>query len=346
MLYPEIDLTYLRALTDSAGIIQHATHSVPNRHLGYTTDDNARALIVATRQFERTGDRKDLDLAVTYLSYLHHSQSPSHRFRNIMTYNRSFIDEEGTEDCYGRAIWACGVAASSKLPENIKIVAANIFRDSIGWAGDLSSPRAKAYCILGMSSYLRDNEDDLGLLDKIDALADSLVVGLNMYSDKTWRWYEPYLTYGNAILPLSMLVAGDVLSNQTYKNVAIQTIEFLTEVLIVDGRLDIIGNDGWYMRGGKRALYDQQTIDAGYTVMLYTEAYKRLGDKQYYELAHTAHSWFFGNNRSGVWVYDPITKGCYDAITPEGVNLNQGAESCICFLLAQIAIAELDSESK
>lgn len=342
MSYPEIDLSYLRVMTDSAGIIQHATHSVPNRHLGYTTDDNARALIVATRQFERTGDRADLDLVVTYLSYLHHSQSPDHRFRNIMEYNRSFIDEEGTEDCYGRAMWACGVVASSKVSENIRIVASNIFRDSIGWVGDLDSPRAKAYCILGMSNYLHQNENKLGLIEKIDALADSLVVGLNTYGDKKWRWYEPYLTYGNAIMPLGMLVAAELLGRKLYRQVAVETIQFLTETLFRDGYLDIIGNNGWYLRGGRRAVYDQQSIDAGYTVLLYTEAYKRLGDKQYYELAHTAYSWFFGNNISGVWVYDPVTKGCYDAITPQGVNLNQGAEACICFLLAQLAIAELD----
>jgi len=341
MGYPIIDLSYLRAMTDCTGIIQHAVHGVPNRRLGYTTDDNARALIVATQHYEHTGERADLDLAITYLSYLHYAQSPDHKFRESMAFDRTFLDDERTEDCYGRAMWACGYVASSSLPENVRIVARKMFDDSIGWAGDLNSPRAKAYSILGMYGYLRGKEDRERLGDKIDALANSLLVGLRTYGDKDWQWYEPYLTYGNAILPLGMLAAAEVTGRKAYKDAAIRTMRFLTDITILDGRLEIIGNDGWYMRGGKRAWYDQQTVDAGYAVCLYVRAYKQLGDREYLDLARIAFDWFFGNNRSGVWVYDPTMKGCYDAIAPWGLNLNQGAESCICFLLAQLAMQEL-----
>ncbi|HUV04210.1 MAG TPA: glycosyltransferase [Armatimonadota bacterium] len=343
MGYPIVDLSYLRTMTDCAGVIQHAVHSVPNRRLGYTTDDNARALIVAAQHYKRTGERADLDLAITYLSYLHYAQSPDHKFRESMAFDRTFVDDERTEDCYGRAIWACGYAASSKLPENVRIVARKLFDDSIAWVGDLNSPRAKAYSMLGMADYLRGNRDRDGLGDKIDALANSLLVGLRTYGDKDWQWYEPYLTYGNAILPLAMLVATEVTGRKAYRDAAVRTIQFLTDNLILNDRLEIIGNDGWYMRGGKRAWYDQQSIDAGYAVCLYVRAYELLGAKEYLDLARIAHDWFFGNNRSGVWVYDPTTKGCCDAITPEGVNLNQGAESCICFVLAHMAMQGLSA---
>ena len=340
MDYPAVSLAYLRAMTDCTGVIQHGVHSVPNRRLGYTTDDNARALIVASQQYERTGRREDLDLATRYLSYLHYAQSPDHKFRNIMTFQRDFLDDEGTEDCFGRAMWACGYVASSKLPENIRIVAGKLFDNSIAWVGDLTSLRARAYSMLGMYEYLRDNKDQSGLYDKIDALADSLLAGLRTYEDQNWVWYEPYLTYGNAIPALGMLVAAELTRRKAYKHAARRTIRFLTDTLIPNDRLEIIGNDGWYMRGGKRAWYDQQAIDAGYTVYLYVQVYKLFGDKEFLDLARIAYSWFFGNNRSGLWVYDPETTGCYDAITPAGLNLNQGAESCICFLLAQSAMQE------
>ncbi|MCL6520153.1 MAG: glycosyltransferase [Armatimonadetes bacterium] len=342
--YPPISLDYLKALTDCTGIYQHAVHSVPNLKLGYTTDDNARALIVAAKHYDLTGDPSDLALATRYLSFIHYAHTSEGYFRNDMSFQRNFLDEHGTEDCYGRAIWGCGCAASSKLPENVSIVAKKLLIDSLGRVGDLESPRARAYAILGMYNFLQQNEDTNGIADKITALADSLVAGYATYHDKEWHWFEPYLTYGNAILVHAMLVAAEITGKKSHKNVAMKTLGFLTDTLIVNGRLEIIGNNGWYLKGRERAWYDQQSIDAGYTACLFAEAYKQLRQKEYLELAYTSYDWFFGKNRSGVWVYDPVNKGCYDAVTPWGLNLNQGAEACISFLLAQLAIHNLEQE--
>jgi hypothetical protein len=341
MEYPEISLDYMRTLTDCTGIMQHGVHGVPNRRLGYTTDDNARALIVATKYFERTHKREDLDLAICYLSYMHYAQNAEHKFQNVMDYRREFLDRDGTPDCYGRSIWGLGYAASSGLPENVRIVAKKMFDNSIAWAADFESPRTRAYSILGMCNYMQAYDDGGDLRSKINAFADSLLVGLRRYGDASWRWFEPYMTYGNAILPLGMLVAAKVTGNKIYEEAARTTIDFLTNIQIVDGRLEIVGNNGWCFKGGKRAWYDQQTIDAGYTVLLYSTAYKILGDPEYLQLARISFDWFFGKNRAGVSLYDPITGGCYDAINPEGVNLNQGSESCICFLLAQLCMDNL-----
>ncbi len=346
MDYPAISLAYLRTITDCTGVIQHGTHSVPNRKLGYTTDDNARALIIAIKHYERTKERQDLDLALTYLSYLHYAQNPDFKFRNVMSYQRNFLDDEGTEDCYGRTMWACGYTASSDIPENMRVVAKNLFESSIVWAGDLKSPRARAYTMVGMCEFLRANEDPSDLRGIIKALADTLLAGLRAYGSKDWYWYEPYMTYGNAILPLGMLVAAQVTGNKAYRNAAIDTMQFLTDTIILNDCLEIIGNDGWYIRGKKRAYYDQQSIDAGYTVNLYVQAYKHLGDKKYADLAHIANSWFFGNNRNRLWVYDPKSNGCCDGITPSGVNLNQGSESCISMLLAQLAMQDLQDQQE
>jgi hypothetical protein len=345
MVYPPISLAYLRSLTDCTGIIQHGWHSVPNRKLGYTTDDNARALIVAAKHYGLTGEREDLDLATVYLGYLHYASTAAHKFRNVMSYQRVFMDQEGTQDCYGRAIWGCGSAASSSLPENTRIVARKLFEDSIGWVGNLTSPRARAYAMIGMREYLRRHVDFGDLRDKIDALGDSLLAGLKSYATKDWDWFEPYMTYGNAILPLGMLVAAEVTGRKSYMSAALRTIRFLTDVQMVNDRLEIVGNDGWYQRGQKRAWYDQQTIDAGYTVYLYSEAYSILNNPEYIDLAKTAFSWFLGNNRAEVNVYDEENNGCFDGINPEGLNLNQGAESIVCYLLARLAMHELKCDA-
>lgn len=336
-----IDLSYMRWLTDCTGIIQHGSHSVPNRRLGYTTDDNARALIVAVKQYERTKAREDLNLALTYLSYMHYAQGPERTFRNVMSYQRVFMDANGTEDCLGRSLWGLGVAGSSEAPENIRLVARKLFNDGIVWVGGLTSPRARAYSMLGMQEHMK-TEEAPGMEDKVVALGNTLLSGVKHYSDKDWAWYEPYLTYGNAILPMGMLVAGEITGRKQFLDAAKRTIDFLTEVLIVNDRLEIIGNDGWYQKGGKRAWNDQQTIDAGYTVCMYAKAYQVFGDPCYLTLARICSQWFYGRNRNSIWVYDPVTHGCYDAITPWGLNLNQGAESVICHLLAQISLQEVE----
>ena len=338
---PPISLAHLRAMTDCTGLFQHGVHSIPNRRLGYTTDDNARALIVAARHYERTGE--ELDLALRYLGFLHYAQNPERKFWNIMSFQRQFLEENGTQDCYGRAMWGCGYASSSGLPENVKIVAKKLFDESIVWSGDLDSPRARAYTILGMYERLRGEKDTAGLTSNIGLLADSLIANLQDSISDDWYWFERYLTYGNAIIAHAMLVAAAVTGKKRHEEAARKTIQFLTDTMILNGRMEIIGNDGWYICGKERAWYDQQSIDAGYMVHLYARAYQLLGEKTYLDLAKIAYSWFFGNNRSGVWTYDPITKGCYDAITPWGLNLNQGAESIVCFLLAQQAMEDIQA---
>jgi hypothetical protein len=341
MDYPPISLKHLRNMTDSTGLIQHAVHGVPNRVLGYTTDDNSRALIVAATQYDRTKADVDLSLAITYLSFIQYAFNPEHMFRNVMNYRREFLDEHGTEDCFGRTMWACGYAASSLLPVNVRTVAKKIFDSAIAWVGDLESPRARAYSILGMCHYLRANEDSSDLRSKVGALAESLMHGLRAYSDNDWHWFEPYLTYGNAILPQAMFVAAEITGRKQFLDAALSTTAFLTEVLIPNDYLDIIGNNGWYVKGKERAIWDQQSVDAAYAVLLYASAYRIVGKQEYKDLAHTAFQWFFGRNRNRMWVYDTETHGCFDAIAPWGVNLNQGAESVISVLLAQFAVDEL-----
>lgn len=336
--HPPLSLRYLKSITDDTGILQHGVFSIPNRRLGYTTDDNARALLVAVRGYELTHSADALELARKYLSFVHHAQNPQYRFSNIMTYQRTFLDADGTEDCLGRCMWGCGVAASARIPESMSTVAKKIIRAAAPHVGDLTSPRAIAYSLIGLCEYLRVEHDE-GIQNQVRALADRLAFQVREYSDDRWHWFEPYMTYGNAVLPLSMLMAGSATDDKGYLDVGRRTLDFLIETTVVGGRLEIIGNDGWYQKGGDRPWYDQQSIDAGYSVHALTAAYSILDAPEYLDSARTSYDWFFGKNRSGRSVYDPETGGCRDGINPSGVNENQGAEACVSLLLAQLAMA-------
>lgn len=341
MNFPKVKLNFLRTLTDSTGIIQHSAYGIPNRLHGYTTDDNARALIAAIYAYEDEPCSENLKLIYTYLSFMNHAYNPEYAFRNIMNYQRKFQDINGTDDCLGRSLWGCGTAASSNIPEAMRLFAKWLFIKAFTQVEFLTGPRSKAYALLGLYNYLKINPIEDWLIEKGTWMADTINTGLIAHSDEDWVWYEPYLTYGNAIIPMGMIAASEILKSEDYSKSAEKSIDFLTKTLIIDGKLDLIGNDGWYPKGGKRAKFDQQTIDAGYTVILYALAYKHFKLPKYKNLAYLCYEWFFGNNISNVWVYDPETNGCFDAVIEQGVNLNQGAESIICLLMAQNHIQRL-----
>lgn len=341
MEYPDIGIRYLTAITDSTGIIQHSSFAIPNRNHGYTTDDNARALIAAIQEYDKSTTDELLLLITTYLSFIHHAHNPGYGFMNCMSYQRDFLDINGTDDCLGRCLWACGYASSANIPERIRITAKWLFDETFLLVDNLRSPRAKAYALMGIHHYLGKNPIKPGYLDRIVRMADSLCDGMRAFTDSNWQWYEPYFTYGNAILPMGMMASAGITGSAAYDDVARKSLDFLSEMLIIDGQLDLIGNNGWYLKGGKRAIFDQQTIDAGYTVMMFAEGFDRYGGEKYKEAAMISYEWFFGRNRSGLSVYDVETGGCFDAIIDSGVNQNQGAESIICILMAQNAVRNI-----
>lgn len=341
MRYPEIDTRYLSRITDSTGIIQHSAFAVPNRNHGYTTDDNARALIAAIQEYEKANTDTNLQLITTYLSFVYHAYNPGYGFMNCMSYQRDFLDAKGTNDCFGRCLWACGYAASAHIPERMRVTAKWLFDETFLLVDNLKSPRAKAYALIGIQHYLKSNPMKPGYLDRIISMSDSLSSGMKAYSDSKWQWYEPYFTYGNAVLPMGMLASAEIVQSDVYDDIARRSLDFLSETLIINERLDLIGNNGWYLKGGERAVYDQQTIDAGYTVMMFAKAFNHYNEAKYHDLAMISYDWFFGQNRSGLSVYDSETGGCCDAVTEDGLNLNQGAESIICILMAQKEIKDI-----
>lgn len=337
--YPPIVLEHLETLTDRTGVIQHAIYSIPNRRTGYTTDDNSRALLVALQEYERTGDRRLLRLVSTYLSFLHYAQTPSKRFHNFMSFDQIFLDDEGSEDCFGRVLWACGEALATNIHENVKKVARRLFDDAVRWLPTLGWTRGRAYAAGGCHFYLCGEPEADDIRAHLERLADSMCASFHANAKDDWVWFDPYLTYSNGIMPRALFLAYRTLGKQEYLDIAVRCLDFLNGVTNVDGVHHPIGCNGWYICNEERAWFDQQAVDPMASVMANLSAYDVTSDRKYLGQAKIVFDWFFGANSIGEALYDPVTGGCYDGLTPSGVNLNQGSESTICCLLAQLAMA-------
>ena len=231
-IYPPIVFEHLETLTDSTGVIQHAIFSIPNRRTGYTTDDNARALIAAIMEFERTGSRQILQLVSTYLSFLHYAQTPNGRFHNFMSYDQVWLDDQSTDDCFARVMWACGYALHAELHSNIKKVAKQLFDDGMRWLPFTQSPRAQAYMVMGCYYYLHYVPDHKAVRDGLESLADSICKTFRLYATQDWVWFEDFLTYANGILPRAILMAYQTTKKEEYLKVGLESLDFITSVCI------------------------------------------------------------------------------------------------------------------
>ena len=337
-----IPLDGLKALTDDVGMFQHTKFSTISRKEGYTTDDNARALIATLRHHRNFGDPDSLKLAETYLSFMLHMQRDDGRFRNLMGFDRGFRDDVGSEDCMGHALWACGYALSADAPEEMRLVAKEIFDRCLPPSRLFTSPRAKALTILGLCQYQRAFPKDLSLPRHIDEISSELIAQYGVEADEEWRWFESYLTYANARLPQALFVAHNSMGDSACLKVAVDSFDFLVETHITDGVFTPIGTECWYVKGGERAIYDQQPIEASCMVEAAVLSYVITGEEKYLESAKAAFEWYHGRNTKNVVLINSKTGKCYDGITPDGLNRNQGAEATISYYLAHLILLEND----
>ncbi|TFG96972.1 glycosyltransferase [Candidatus Thorarchaeota archaeon] len=332
-------------MTDDTGIFQHAKSSIADRREGYTTDDNARALIVALKYHRLSGDEQALTLARTYLSFLLHMQKADGRVHNFLGYNRSFLDEAGSEDSLGRILWACGYSQEALISDDLRMIAREIFDKSLVWASRSGSPRTHAFAILGLYHYAKVFPQDKNPLMNVIHLADRLCEAYRHESTESWHWFEPILTYANARLPHALFRAYQITGKQDYLLIAEKTFEFLTSTVIINGTFKPVGNRSWMKRGGKKALYDQQPIEASCMVEAASIAFEVTGKEQYAIIARIAFDWFMGKNTKKIMVYNPATGGCFDGVTPDGLNRNQGAESGLAYLLARLEMETLNKNA-
>jgi len=340
---PDLRLAHLLRMTDDTGMIQHATYSVPARLTGYCVDDNARALIVALQADRGQPSPETSRLVTTYLSYLLCSQDERGSFKNFMRYDRTFEPGPASEDCIGRAVWALGSTIQLAGDDGSRLLAKEMLERALPSTTELG-PRGTALVILGLVNVLVAEPDAQGIRLRLTALVEKLVETYQRERTDDWRWFEPTLTYDNAMLPLALFAAYRSTGERTSLRVAREALEFLETSCFRDGSLRLVGSNGWHSRGGERAHTDEQPIDALAFVLAFRGAYLATGDHHYLERMRQSFAWFLGNNRLGLPLYDFATAGCRDGLGAELVNQNQGAESTVSFLMALLGMLELVGE--
>jgi glycosyltransferase involved in cell wall biosynthesis len=339
---PEINLEHLGVLSDDTGILQHALFSVPRYDDGYCLDDNARALHL-TALLEHSGieDVKSVRaLASRYLAFVSHAfDAPSGRFRNFMSYTRQWIDETGSEDCHGRSLWALGsVIGRSESPGRSSLAEA-LFHAALRKVGDFTSPRAWAYALLGIDEYLGAFRGELRVQTMRQQLADRLLCLYKRTSTAEWPWFEQRATYGNARLSQALIVSGSRMEHDEMRTAGLHSLRWLSEVQCspsVDAYFAPIGSNGFYERGGAKAAFDQQPVEACAMVSACLVAHRATGDSHWGVEARRAFNWFIGQNQLQHSLYDPATGACRDGLHGDRPNENQGAESTLSFLLALV----------
>lgn len=338
---PEMKLDHLSRMTDSTGMFQHAIFTVPNFSEGYCTDDNARAFVltVLLDSLKEEPDRMRT-LATTYAAFLHHAFDPkSQRFHNHLSFDRRWLDDPGSEDCHARALWALGLGAGRSPHRSFQIMSGQLFAQALPLVTRFTSPRAWAYVLLGIHEYLHRLSGDRAVSQVRDTLTTLLMELHDRTSVPDWPWFEEELTYDNARLAHALILSGHDTGQTSVVERGLQTLRWLAEVQTSEnGHLRPIGSNGFFRRGGVRALFDQQPVEAQAMVSASLAAFQVTSDPWWFEQAHRAFDWFLGWNDLGLELYAPSTGGCRDALHVDRVNGNQGAESTLAFL---ISLAEM-----
>ncbi len=338
---PALNLDHLHRLTDNTGILQHGTFAVPNYVEGYTTDDNARALLltILLEQLGQIGSLATDNLGSRYLAFLGHALNPANgRFRNLLSYARTWDEAQGSEDCHGRALWALGTVLGRSKDQTLRGAAGHLFEIALPAVVAFTSPRAWAFSLMGTEEYLNCFPGDRDAQKMSSLLAARLIELYGRNRSPDWGWFEDVLAYSNARLPQAVLIAGRRTSNHQVMSVGLGALRWLNEIQRCqpNDHFVPIGSQGFYRKGGQRARFDQQPVEAGATVSACLEAYRATGDDRWRKQAWTAFNWFLGDNDLQIALYDPTTGGCRDGLHPERVNENQGAESTLAFLMAQV----------
>ncbi len=342
---PPLKLGHLRHMTDDTGMLQHAIFTVPNYHQGYCTDDNARALMVSTL-LEELGNGEALELASRYLAFVWYAfNAETGRFRNFMDYQRHWLEDRGSDDSYGRALWALGTVLGRSNTPALHSMAGWLFEQALPAILDTTSPRAWAFALIGIHEYLQRFAGDRMASQVREELAGWLLALYQSRRSDQWRWYEDVLTYCNAALPHALLMCGQSMPNKAMTEAGLESLSWLADLQRAEeagGHFVPIGSNGFYHQGGKRARFDQQPVEAQAMVSACLEAGRITGDKRWGKEARRAFEWFLGRNDLNLPLYDPTTGGCRDGLHPDRPNENQGAESTLAFLqaLLELRLAE------
>ncbi len=341
---PPFSLTHINRLTDDTGIIQHANFGIPNLKEGYCLDDNSRALIMVLMAYRQMKDIRALDLSPIYLSYIHYMQNADGTFRNFLSFSRCFLDDVGSEDSFGRTIWALGYLLSNAPNDAYYQTGKLVFFNAAPNFEKLNSLRGIANTMIGISFYLKSNPSDDSMTERLRNLAQNLIRQYEANQCSEWNWFESLLAYDNGILPLALLHSAEILNDDRITSVAMESMEFLTEHTLKDNHLSIIGNEKWYKKKGDRSRFAQQPIDAMAMVLMFHQAYHLTKEKEYLNKLYTSFLWFLGENDLRMSLYDFETNGCCDGFESYGINRNQGAESSLAYLISHLTVLKAYEE--
>lgn len=338
---PPLKLNHLHNMTDETGILQHAIFTIPNYREGYTTDDNARALMVSAL-LEESGNTEATGLATRYLAFTWYAfNTETRRFRNFMDYRRTWLEDIGSDDSHGRALWALGTVLGRSNTPTLQNMAGWMFQQSLLAVLETTSPRAWAFALIGIHEYLMRFAGDRQVGQLQEELAGRLLRLYNKNRVEGWFWFETKLTYCNAALSHAMLVCGQSMQNKAMAEAGLESLGWLAELQGADAEARHfvpIGSNGFYTKGGERSRFDQQPVEAQAMVSACLEANRITGNKKWYREARRAFEWFLGRNDLHLPLYDPTTGGCRDGLHPDRPNENQGAESTLAFLHALLEL--------
>lgn len=344
---PEITLDHLKTLTDSTGLMQHAIYTIPDRTHGYCTDDNARALLVAAmgQKYMATNNVELEELNEKYLGFLLYAfNEEKGRFRNFMNYSRQWMEDTGSEDSHGRALWCLGKSVECLQNPSHLAICTTLFNKALRAVEQFESPRAITFALVGMHAYLHKFSGDSDVRRILTIQSNKIFNQFKNYGTDEWPWLENSLHYANAKIPHSLLLSGHLMQQNDMIKMALHSLKWLLAIQTEEMHFSPIGNYGWYVQGGPKARFDQQPIEAHAMVEACVDAFRITRDKYWLDNAEMCFNWFLGNNDLNLPLYDSKTGGCRDGLMADGINQNEGAESSLAWLLSLLTMQMIHSE--
>ena len=338
----DLDYRHLQRMSDERGMLQFARAGIPDPDSGYTVDDNARALIVVLQADSDWQDRSGL--ALRYARFLYQAQRSGGEWCNWWLPGRGFVTDIDSTDSLGRAFLACSLGAAA-ADEKVRRQCRSMVTNSFARIKNLQYPRSLAYALIGCSNLIHSfPEYSRPSYELARRFGESLT---NLYlrnHTAQWRWFEDRLTYCNAVLPHALFACCSLKPDPKFLNAAQDSLLFLGDRLFSRGYLNVVGNRGWWVRGGAMPLFDQQPVDACSLVLACRAAYEVTGRDEFRQMGKTAYSWYYGKNILEIPLYNQESGGCHDALTSEGLNANQGAEAVLSLLLSAQAISKFEAK--
>jgi len=336
-----LPLNHIDRMTDSAGLIQHAIYDIPRRSSGYTTDDNARALRLCARLCAGDTDDRMIERVACYLSFMEHAQRPTGGFHNFMSYQRDWLDTNGCGDSQGQAVLALAEVRAGNLPQGFRDLSKELMNNAAHVLTELNSLRAHAYVIQAWAVLRRANVPDIGELESIARRAvDHLVHAWKSSRQQSWDWFEPQMTYANAVLPHAMFDAAEMWDDEVLLSIAESSFRFLDKATTSGDVFCPIGNHGWYARNAQKAMYDQQPVEASTMAAAALAGLDLQHDQEYVNAFQKARGWFHGQNTLHSQMANIESGGCHDGLQPTGINWNCGAESTLAYLWTEVLAGE------